>query len=448
MDESIRDSIQRLPEAIEPPLVTEEPNTAHQIYDGLLRLNLAGRQHLIRGTLRQEWLPEPTVRFSGLIESDQILSLSTGEGTLEVDEHLPEAPVLITRVDHDLGKESRISGFLNGRAHWDMPSSRRFSSLRFGLTNFHSYIGEPVRKNGGFSRIRLSFESEDWAITVDGVQNQKEIKKRLDGVGGYIVSHAGKLEKKSGDITAEDVEEMQSALAFYFALLRGFWCGPVWLSAPGEHGKSYALLSPLLLSRWESVRSWFPDKTAPDLSASFDGFMNLWNDAEWNEPLRHAIWWYLEANERRSQESSVVMAQTALELLGWVVLVEQFEMLSADGFEKLPAADKIRLLLGKFRIPLAIDGLVELKGFGAAYGGYDGPGAFTLMRNAIVHPNKKKRGQLAQAARNAKWEAAQMGLQYLELVLLALVGYSGQYRDRTDVQRMAIRPVPWAAESR
>lgn len=419
------------------------PTSGMSLYEGAFVLTLDGAEHSLTGVISQEWLPEPRVRFQGTVSS-MVISLGSGEGTITVGSHLKAAPVFVTRADNNIGQGSRISGFLNKHAHWNEPPTGEIPNLNFALTNFHSYIGSPVSRGSGFSRARLSFSAQGWTITIDEVQNWRELKKELQELGGFAISHGGLVDKESGAIAIKDVSEIQSILGFFFSFMRGFWCGPVFPSTYGSDG--YVLLTGgLLNSRWRNFRSWFPERPGIELDSSFGRFLDLWNDEKWNEPLRHAIWWYVEANDAQSQESSIVMSQAALELLGWVILVETRQVLSADGFERLPAADKIRLLLTQFNIPVSIAGIPELESFAATFDQPDGPGIYTFIRNSLVHPSQKKREYMAQAKREAKWAARHLGLQYIELVILGLLGYRGDYRDRTDLERMAYKKVPWAA---
>jgi hypothetical protein len=54
---------------------------------------------------------------------------------------------------------------------------------------------------------------------------------------------------------------------------------------------------------------------------------------------------------------------------------------------------------------------------------YVGP---TEMRNALVHPQHKKRDQV----HDPLLEAWNLGLWYLELIVYKICGYSGNYRNR------------------
>ena len=75
----------------------------------------------------------------------------------------------------------------------------------------------------------------------------------------------------------------------------------------------------------------------------FSGFLKLWLDEAWQEVIDVAGHWYVEANAQAgSIEGSIVLTQTAFELLASAVLVENenYRWLSADGYERLAASDR------------------------------------------------------------------------------------------------------------
>ncbi|NJK30432.1 MAG: hypothetical protein HC790_06060 [Acaryochloridaceae cyanobacterium CSU_3_4] len=197
------------------------------------------------------------------------------------------------------------------------------------------------------------------------------------------------------------------------------------------------------------------------MSEAFPGFLQLWR--EWSDLANIVLNGYLESNaDGRFTEHSIVLTQVALEMIAWTLLVEKESVISKDGFDKLPASDKLRLLLSKLGIPIEIppncydcqppysqrDASSLLPNLSqvaksSQYNWVDGPHALTELRNGIVHP--KKLQKVLATNHEARFEARWLGLWYLELVLLALMNYQGCYANRLIFPRHegTYDKVPW-----
>jgi hypothetical protein len=73
---------------------------------------------------------------------------------------------------------------------------------------------------------------------------------------------------------------------------------------------------------------------------------------------------------------------------------------------------------------------------------WDGPKIFSEMRNAIVHDREERdyRPSLNTVPKEAREEALELGLWYLELCILKRLDYTGQYLNRFDLKH---EKVPW-----
>jgi hypothetical protein len=183
------------------------------------------------------------------------------------------------------------------------------------------------------------------------------------------------------------------------------------------------------------------------LEGPFPGFLKLWLDDSWQDIVRIAIHWYVEANAQAgSIEGSIVLTQTAFELLSSALLVETHAWLNADGYEKLPAADRIRLLFVWAGVPAPIPlELSELTKVARADNWPDTPTAMAMIRNTITHPTQRNRERFGRHPSQARTDAWNLGLWCLELFLLRLFEYRGTYGYRLK-QRFAgdVVQVPWA----
>jgi len=139
-----------------------------------------------------------------------------------------------------------------------------------------------------------------------------------------------------------------------------------------------------------------------------------------------------------------MLAQAGLEYLAWIDLVVSGRCTKHD-FKKLGAASKLTLLLNRASIPTAIpDELDALKTLSDAKGGKKGwnaPNALVWVRNRLVHPkNPSEPYEIKQLI----WQSTQLQLEYLELLLLHRLGYSGTYVHRYPPGGWPMPiPVPW-----
>jgi hypothetical protein len=161
------------------------------------------------------------------------------------------------------------------------------------------------------------------------------------------------------------------------------------------------------------------------------------------------VHWYIEANTNAGGiEGGIVLVQTALELLSWVYLVEDEtnKIMSANKFNKISAEERIVSLLHELSIPTELPNeLLSLASAATSLQADDGVGALVSLRNAIVHPKKSKRRNVTEVGVSARIEALTVGLWYLELALLRLIGYNGVYwsRLRSGNNEQIRDTVPW-----
>jgi len=195
------------------------------------------------------------------------------------------------------------------------------------------------------------------------------------------------------------------------------------------------------------VHSWFNHYSVQGFEA-FPVFFQRLGDKTWNEPLNLAIHWYIESNTSRDNvEGAIILQQAAFELLAWTLLVEDRGILSEDGIQRLPAADKLRLLLSTSGIPLALPSeFQDLLAVAKQYDWMDGPAALTEIRNALVHANPSKRRRILDQSFGIRLDAWQLGQWYLELAILHLCDYRGHYSNRLLRGRWhgdEVERVPW-----
>jgi hypothetical protein len=166
----------------------------------------------------------------------------------------------------------------------------------------------------------------------------------------------------------------------------------------------------------------------------------------WKEAAKMAVYWYVESQEVGS-DSALIVIQAAFELLSWTWFVEDRKKYSRRDFNRLPTAVKLRLLLESAEIPTTIQSsLQELDAHAKSRGWADGPEALVGIRNALVHPTVRNVARIAATSAYSLFEASQLALWYLELILLYLFGFQGKYANRLVMNGWKgeeVSPVPW-----
>jgi hypothetical protein len=351
----------------------------------------------------------------------------------------------------DFGNERRYAG--SGIGTTVVGHRRAARVIRFHLVNFHNYIGEAVRigsvEQQGFCMARLTLKAHGWRIGIDQLPDWKD---RLDNVragGGYALSHVGALRRPSyRPIAYTEATSILESLHFFFGFLRGFWCGPVIPIGDGQTKVLWTEWSNWILTPWTNASSWFPEFQAKQTSSLYSSFRALWRRSLWNRVLRHTVHWYVLANSNRSSTvAKIVSSFLGLETLAWAVIVEDRQVRSNGKFNELGAERKIELLLDELGIPKQIPKRFKrLSKVAKSRGSWSGPKFLATVRNAIVHPKKSKRQFLARLHHLVIWELSELGLAYLELIHLALLGYKGVYTLRVfpGWAGDGVETVPWA----
>jgi hypothetical protein len=171
--------------------------------------------------------------------------------------------------------------------------------------------------------------------------------------------------------------------------------------------------------------------------------MKRWENEDWRVALQEVIYWYLNANfSSRGIDAGIILTQAAIERLSYEYAVKNKRLLTVNGFKDLWASDKFRLLFSSLGIDLEIPGETpEIEKLAKKFNWLDAPHALTEIRNSLVHPEHKKRGQLD----SVYYEAWNLGLWYLEMGLLAICNYSGTYGNRLKQRWVGqVENVPWA----
>ena len=116
-------------------------------------------------------------------------------------------------------------------------------------------------------------------------------------------------------------------------------------------------------------------------------------------------------------------------------------MLTDDEFDENLATKNIRTLLDVCSIPYGKDDLFLFDSYiNDRFD--DGVDLLIYYRNKIVHPTRKR--NRATITVEDVWNIIQVGTRYVELVILNIIGYKGEYSNRLiDRAYGEVQLVPW-----
>lgn len=307
--------------------------------------------------------------------------------------------------------------------------------------------------DGTSCRARLKFICSDWKIIVDSKKGHKNILNSLCEQSGYALTHSVRLTRLDGSkFQFSEGIQVLDVFSLYLSFAVGRWIGCVF--PVGNDGSS----SGLSVMEWSCPRvdpfrncfTWTDMQYSKVLEDPFSSFMSLWDDEDWREVLQTALHWYLSANAfSGGLEGAIIQAQTALELLSSAVLVEREKWLSNDGYTRISAAERIRLLIHWSGVSADIPSeLVELSKLAKSENWMDSADAMTAMRNTITHPTQKNRVKYARHSSAVRTETWKICLWYLELIILKILNYNGAYRSRISCTWVGhIVPIPWSCKN-
>lgn len=286
---------------------------------------------------------------------------------------------------------------------------------------------------------------DEWNIELQSLPSTRENIKSLKEVGGYRLTHIGEIQKADQTpFIGKDADGCLNALRFFLSFAKGGWCEPICAVGFDASGNRVWESWSSPKEPWQIPLSWFDPHNGSQLATLFPGFMKRWANDDWREALHEVIYWYLNANfSSRGIDAGIILTQAAIERLSYEYSVKEKKLLTLKGFKDLRASDKFRLLFSSLEIPLDIPGeTTELQRLAcnSQMNWLDAPHALTEVRNSLVHPEHKRRGQLG----TAYYEAWNLGLWFLEMGILAVCGYSGTYGNRLKQRWVGqTENVPW-----
>ena len=304
-------------------------------------------------------------------------------------------------------------------------SKRRAKRVLFHLLNFSAVNGA----------IDLTLKSKKRRIQLRAVSGASDLIDALDDFGGHAVTRVGEITQSGLDYQTSS--RLLDETANFLSFVNGTWATPI--LPVGFDSQGQRLWEAWALGRaasWRSNTQTLIDRRHVDfLPGLYEGFVHLWEVEHWCRALREVIHWYVHCNSRAAGlEGSIVLGQAALEVLAYTYCVADRGILTEEGVNRLTAADRIRLLLSSLDLPIDVPPAVpNLLRRAKAENWADTPHGLARVRNTIIHPKGSHRP--LKFTSSELFEAWNLTLWYVELVLLRLFSHSGPYVNRLDITR-------------
>ena len=433
------------PRAITSSISMTQPNESIPIYNGEFVLVKKNSEIKMEGEIWFGWFPNISVKFKGIVQSSNMNSLDwlTEDDYYEllIKEH-SLGSALIT--NYFISNYAEIQGLISENAVFG-DKTIPVTKVIFSIPNLSNLFGLPVKKMKTNIVVRpkvaiLVFDNQDYSIIIDKVLDSQKKFESLKSSGGYIILYYGEIIKKKGAIELQELKNLMDSFMVFVSFLNGRRTSPMFLRGIHEEEVLWTDYTGYKTEPYKYVVSWLSHTDIKGLNGLWNEFSTLWKDENDRDFINSVIHWYVEANLNSGYiEGSIIMIQTALELLyNWLIIEKKKMIIGKDG-ERLSASNKIRLLLSQVNAKKCMSHTFEnLKAFIRANDSIiDEVDAFVYFRNAIVHSQEEKRKELSKISGDLKDEIQQLGLWYIEVSLLYILKFEGKYYNRCSGKLLA-----------
>lgn len=414
------------------------------IYKGRFCVYL-DKKYKCSGKVYLKTIPPVSINFhADILFVEDIDDVDIGNMELNYDNAVLEVHgYKITSVSiNSLGKSS-IDGYLNGSY---MRSKNSFVDyVDFGIINSNKYSGKLIKSEDTLYAGRMEFEFNDFVVVLDKREDyRKELYEELKSKSGSIITHVGRIYKKDNtSFKTSNIIDILDDISIALSFACGRYVGFCTALGYKDNSVVYKLWGESRISPFKFVPNWTDTISNHHNIEKYLGLIcKKLEDFYFGKAIRNVVNWYIESLSSITLENNIISVQVALETLSYIVLVEQEKTITDEEFDKNVTSKNLRLLLDSCKIPY---GKEELVFFDAWINDKfdDGVDLLIYYRNTIVHPSRKtKRARLEL---EDMWNIITIGTRYIELVLLYIIGYRGEYSNRLkDRSYGEVDVVPWS----
>ena len=409
------------------------------IYEGRFCIYL-DKKYKCSGIVYYKMISPMSINFEASIistqEEDFDLALDYDNAILEVYGYKPVS-ITINTINN-----SNIDGYINDNS---IKSKNTYVEyIDFDIINLNQLPGKLINYENKLFAGRIEFDINEYKVIIDKRYDyRKELNEELKLKSGNIITHVGRIFRKDKKIfKTNNIEAILDRISTSLSFMCGRYVDICF--AKGYHGQKnvYRLLREAIVTPFKFVPTWSDTIANYHNIEKYISLMCKKLEDEYYEPtIKHIIDWYIESQNNITLENNIISVQIALETLSYVVLVELYELLLEEEFDENSTSKNIKMLLDVCKIPY---GQKELYLFDDWIRSKfdDGVDLVIYFRNKIVHPSRK--GYKASLSFDDMWNIIQIGTRYVELVLLYIIGYKGEYSNRLKNRSYGeVELVPW-----
>ncbi|WP_182903557.1 hypothetical protein [Microbispora sp. H10830] len=424
------------------PIYRSSPDGVVRVYAGDLIVSIDGTSHSTQGDLELHLSPRPS--FSAHIAGSDpwMMHLWTNN----------EGPAVELPIDMNLDppSQSALSPRPSEATSWadeKVTINHLVSGDTSNINRLIFHITGPVTRHPLPRVFTLEGDQDQLAFALPGwTLRMAPVDEELGPQGFSFVIEAV---PDSYPVNEERVEQLRRRcyLLLSFISSREIGVGP--LVGLDDNGKVvWAEFGAPRLGdgQWR----WCPDHLVTEALPSLaQGMCALAANSSLEQVVDRAINLFLAANSRQVLDVRIPVACSGLELLSWAIL-QHYQWLNKDALDKIPAGAQVGLLLRWASVPVDIpadfSALESRKRALNSAGDWVSTDVIFNIRNSLVHPPKKF-SQPEWPTSQELVEAWRLAMEYLELSLLRMLDYQGQYLPRLQVTARWVtdtESVPWA----
>lgn len=430
------------PERLKHPIVIE--GGTYLIYEGEIKLHCQHNDVLLYGKVEYKLVRYPRVFISGRVISVfdslrihdfiyQILIRDRDCGSLTIND---------STISSD--PEKSFAHGISSDFFWQIEDTEPDYVL-FAIPNMRELFGGKLLTDIKGSNTRNSMDrflisKTNPFLAIDKVEDFKPRFRQLKTDGQYDILYTGRL-----DLHQQlSFKEFKYILPVFLSFINGRKAGTVMNTGMVDGRPVFIDFSQETIEPYQYVGSW-ASIHFPVFEDIWEKLNELWKDELDRDFLITVIHWYVESNSNAGKlEGSIILMQTALELIFNWLIVEYLRLIDKKSAKRLSAEQKIAYILAQLNVSINIPGSYSSLSSHLEYD--NGPKAITEIRNALVHGDLNKRKKMLVVSNEVTFQTLHLGLWYVELSILFILDYKGLYNNRTSIDKWTDsgERVPWA----